>query len=68
MWGVDMRIGRIKFAIALAKKDINILQLAEESGVSRVTISGVKHGKSCAKTTAEKLAAVLGPEILEEEA
>lgn len=68
MWGVDMRIDRIKFAIALAKKDINILQLAEESGVSRVTISGVKHGKSCAKTTAEKLAAVLGPEILEEEA
>ena len=68
MWGVDMRIDRIKFAIALAKKDINILQLAEESGVSRVTISGVKHGNSCAKTTAEKLAAVLGPEILEEEA
>ena len=68
MWGVYMRIDRIKFAIALAKKDINILQLAEESGVSRVTISGVKHGKSCAKTTAEKLAAVLGPEILEEEA
>lgn len=68
MWGVDMRINRIKFATALAKKDINILRLAEEAGVSRVTISGIKHGKSCAKTTAEKLAAVLGPEILEEEA
>lgn len=68
MWGEDMRIDRIKFATALAKKDITILRLAEVAGVSRVTISGVKHGKSCAKTTAEKLAAVLGPEILEEEA
>ncbi|WP_297197479.1 helix-turn-helix domain-containing protein [uncultured Flavonifractor sp.] len=63
-----MRIDRIKFATALAKKDINILRLAKLSGVSRVTISGVKHGKSCARTTAEKLAAVLGQEILEEEA
>ena len=63
-----MRIDRVKFAAALSKKDITILCLAEAAGVSRVTISGVKHGKSCAKTTAEKLAAVLGPEILEEEA
>lgn len=35
------------------------LQLAEKSGVSRVTISGVRCGKSCSKDTAEKIAKAL---------
>lgn len=61
-----MRINRVKFAAALAQKDINCLQLAEQSGVSRVTITAVKSGKSCSKSTAEKLAAVLGREIIQE--
>ena len=50
-----MRIDRIAFATALAKKDITCKRLAELSGVSRVTITGVK------------LAAVLGSEILKED-
>lgn len=60
-----MRIDRVKFAAALARKDITCLKLAELSGVSRVTITSVKGGKSCSKETAEKLAAVLGADILE---
>ena len=60
-----MRIDRIKFAAALAREDLNVKQLAELSGVSRVTITGVKSGKSCSKDTADKLAAVLGEEIIE---
>lgn len=62
-----MRIDRVKFATALARKDIKVYQLAELAGVSRVTVTSVKNGKSCYKATAEKLAAVLGPEILEGE-
>ena len=62
-----MRIDRVAFAAALAKKDINCKQLAERSGVSRVTITSVKTGKSCSEETAEKLAAVLGREIIKEE-
>ena len=62
-----MRIDRIAFATALAKKDITCKRLAELSGVSRVTITGVKTGKSCSMKTAEKLAAVLGSEILKED-
>lgn len=63
-----MRIDRVAFAAALARADINGKQLAELSGVSRVTIIAVKSGKSCSKSTADRLAAVLGKEILAKEA
>lgn len=63
-----MRIDRVAFATALARADINGKQLAELSGVSRVTITAVKSGKSCSKNTADRLAAVLGKEILAKEA
>ncbi|MCH5261202.1 MAG: hypothetical protein J1F18_15755 [Lachnospiraceae bacterium] len=36
-----MRIDRVAFAAALARADINAKQLAELSGVSRVTITAV---------------------------
>lgn len=55
-----MRIDRIKFAAELARADLNVKRLAERAGVSRVTITSVRGGKSCSKTTAEKLAAGLG--------
>ena len=55
-----MRIDRIKFAAELARADLNVKRLAERAGVSRVTITFVRGGKSCSKTTAEKLAAGLG--------
>lgn len=61
-----MRIDRIKFAAALARLDLNGNQLAEKAGVSRGTVTAVRTGKSCSKETADKLAAVLGREIIEE--
>lgn len=62
-----MRIDRVAFAAALARRNINQKRLAELSGVSRVTITAVKSGKTCSEDTARKLAAVLGPEIMEKE-
>lgn len=61
-----MRIDRVKFAAALARADLTVKQVAELSGVSRVTISGVKTGKSCSKDTADKLARVLGRDIIQD--
>ena len=55
-----MRIDRIKFATELARADLNIKQLAERAGLSRVTITSIKGGKSCSRSTAEKIAAGLG--------
>ena len=63
-----MRINRERFAAALARMDLNGNQLAEKAGVSRGTVTAVKTGKSCSPETAEKLAAVLGREIIEKEA
>lgn len=60
-----MRIDRVKFAAALARLDLNGNQLAEKAGLSRGTVTAVRTGKSCSKNTAEKLAAVLGREIIE---
>ena len=62
-----MRIDRVKFATALAERDINNKLLGELSGVSRVTITAVKSGKSCSEDTARKLCAVLGDSILQQE-
>lgn len=61
-----MRIDRVKFAAALARADLTVKQVSELSGVSRVTVSGVKSGKSCSKSTAEKLSRVLGRDIIQD--
>ncbi len=58
-----MKIDRVKFAMALAKENISCLKLAERTGLSRVTITNVKSGKSCTKSTAEKVANGLGVKI-----
>ena len=60
-----MRIDRVKFAAALARLDLNGNQLAEKAGVSRGTVTAVRTGKSCSAETADKLASVLGADILE---
>ena len=61
-----MRINRIKFAAAMARADLDGLQLAEKAGVSRGTITAVRTGKSCSRDTAMKLVSVLGKDIIQE--
>lgn len=65
---MSVRIDRVSFAAALARADLNVKRLAELSGLSRCTITAVKNGKSCSRETADKLAAVLGRDIIREEA
>lgn len=55
-----MRIDRIKLISEMAKQEITSIRLAEMAGVSRVTVSAVRRGKSCSKVSAEKIAAGLG--------
>ena len=59
-----MRIDRVEFAAALARADLSVKRLAERAGLSRATITAVKSGKSCSQETADKLAAVLGRDII----
>lgn len=60
-----MRIDRVKLIAEMASRDINCNRLVELAGVSRPTLTAVRSGKSCSKETAEKLAAVLGRDIIE---
>ena len=60
-----VRISRERFAAAMARLDITGNSLAELAGVSRGTVTAVKSGKSCSAQTANKLAAILGHEIIE---
>lgn len=57
-------IDKVKFVAALAKKNMNLKEFAEKTGVSRVTVSAAKCGKSCSEKTALALAAVLGKGII----
>lgn len=66
---VDLKICRYKLAVALIKRDLNTVQLAARTGLSRETISAVKNGKRCSDRTAILIADCLGmsvKELLEE--
>ena len=63
---MSVRIDRVSFAAALAHKDLTVKRLAELTGVSRSTITSVKCGQCGSNDTADKLAAVLGRDIIKE--
>lgn len=63
---MSVHIDRVAMITEMARKHISCNRLVELSGVSRVTVTAVRNGKSCSKNTAEKLAAVLGNNIMME--
>lgn len=54
-----MRIDRVKLKVELAKREMRQSELAQISGVSKGTITGIANGRSCSVVTAEKLASAL---------
>ncbi len=62
------RIDRVALIAEMARRDMTCNQLVEMSGVSRPTITAARSGKTVSEETAEKLAAVLGRDIIEKEA
>ncbi len=60
-----MRIDRIKLVTELIKQEMTQKQLAEKAGVSRVTVNGIKSGRSCSDETAGKIAKALGVDVTE---
>lgn len=60
-----MRVDRIILAAEMARKDLTVKRLTELSGLSRVTVSGVKSGKSCTAETASAIAKALGMDVLD---
>ena len=60
-----VRIDRVKLIALMARRAIRAKELAEVSGVSRVTITAIRGGKSCMGETAEKIARALGVDVTE---
>lgn len=60
-----MRIDRIKLITEMARQDVTSIQLAERAGVSRVTVSALRCGKTCTAETAGKIARALGVDVTE---
>lgn len=54
-----MRINPKKLILAMYDRDLSVVQLSALSGVSRVTISNIKSGKSCSVETRNKIAKAL---------
>lgn len=54
-----MRINRVKFVSEITKQDITLVELAKKAGVSRVTLSSIKCGKSCSDAIGHKIAKAL---------
>lgn len=65
---MSVPMDRVAIITEMARRHMNCNQLVELSGVSRVTVTAVRSGKSCSKATADKLVAVLGHDIIREEA
>ena len=58
-----MRLDRVKFVTELTKQDLTLKELANLSGVNRVTLSNIKCGKSCRDDIASKVANALKVKI-----
>lgn len=54
-----MRINRVKLVTEMARQDMTQLKLAELTGISRATISGIQNGRSCSSRSAVKIADAL---------
>jgi putative transcriptional regulator len=49
----------------MSRREWNIKKLAEESGVSRATVSYIKNGKRCSDEIGQKIATALGVSVAE---
>ena len=60
-----MRIDRVKMITEMVRRDLTANRLAEKAGISRVTVSSIKRGATCADDTARKIAKALGVPVSE---
>lgn len=60
-----MRIDRVKLIAEMARRELQVNELAERAGVSRVTITAMRGGKSCSKNSVLHVARALGMDVAE---
>lgn len=60
-----MRVDRVKLIAEMARQNIRVNDLAEKAGISRVTITAMRGGKSCNKNSALHIARALGLDVVD---
>ncbi len=55
-----MRIDRVKLIAEMARQEIKSQELAEKAGISRMTVSAMRCGKSCTEHSVKHVARALG--------
>lgn len=60
-----MNINTVKLELLTVQQGLNFSQLAEKADVSKQTISTIKGRRTCAATTACKLAKALSVDVME---
>ena len=55
-----MVINRVRLIAEMARQRVGVADLAEKAGISRVTLTSVRGGKSCSDNTAGHIARALG--------
>ena len=58
-----MRIDRVKLIAEMARQEIKSQELAEKAGISRMTVSAMRCGKSCTENSAKHVARALGVSV-----
>ena len=60
-----MRIDRVKLIAEMARQNLKVKDLSASAGISRMTITAVRGGKSCTSNTAAHIARALGVDVTE---
>ena len=55
-----MRIDRVKLIAEMARQEIKVYELAKKAGISRLTITAMRCGKSCTENSVKHVAKALG--------
>lgn len=60
-----MKIDSAKLAAELTRRHLTQKELAEKAGISRVTVSSVKCGRTCTEAVGKAIAKALGVDLEE---
>lgn len=60
-----MKLDRVKVISQMAKNNLTCKDLVKKTGLSRITVTNVRKGGSCARSTAYAIASAIGVDISE---
>ena len=60
-----MKLDRVRVITEMARNGISCKDLVEKTGLSRITVTNVRSGKNCTRSTAFAIASAIGVDVSE---